>query len=88
MIPPRPTARLGSRAMGPRRARQGYSLGTTDVMAGGNSLGSSDVLIVQDGDRVLQAVDRVVAQLDVQPVQVMIEASWSASRSTTTWNWG
>ena len=42
--------------------------------AGGDSLGGSDVLIVQDCERVLQAVDRVVAQLDMQPVQVMIEA--------------
>ena len=42
--------------------------------AGGDSLGGGDVLIVQDCQRVLQAVDRVVAQLDVQPAQVLIEA--------------
>jgi type IV pilus secretin PilQ/predicted competence protein len=42
--------------------------------AGGDSPGGGDVLIVQDCERVLQAVDRVVAQLDVQPVQVLIEA--------------
>ena len=65
------------------------SLGTTDVKGGGNSLASSDVLIVQDCDRVLQAVDRVVAQLDVQPVQVMIEAvDCQRHARPTTWNWG
>jgi type II secretory pathway component GspD/PulD (secretin) len=37
-------------------------------MAGG------DVLVVQDHERVLKAADRVVAQLDVQPIQVLIEA--------------
>ena len=49
-------------------------MGTTEIHAGGNSLATNDVLIVQDCERVLLAVDRVVAQIDMQPVQVMIEA--------------
>ena len=42
--------------------------------AGANTSGSGDTLIVQDYDRVLKAIDRLVAQLDVQPVQILIEA--------------
>ena len=37
-------------------------------MAGG------EILIVQDYEDVLKQVDRVIAQIDVQPAQVMIEA--------------
>ena len=70
-----PDSEVGLKSDGSKSdTNKGYSLGTTDVLAGGNSLGGADVLIVQDAERVLQAVDRVVAQLDVQPVQVMIEA--------------
>jgi type IV pilus secretin PilQ/predicted competence protein len=42
--------------------------------AGDDSMAGGDVLVVQDHERVLKAVDRVVAQLDVQPIQVLIEA--------------
>ena len=70
-----PDSEVGLKSDGSKSdTNKGYSLGTTDVLAGGNSLGGADVLIVQDCERVLLAVDRVVAQLDVQPVQVMIEA--------------
>ncbi len=42
--------------------------------AGGNSLAGNDVLVVQDHESVLKNVDRVVTELDAQPVQVLIEA--------------
>ena len=42
--------------------------------AGGNALAGGDVVIVQDYEKVLQTLDRVIAQLDVQPFQVLIEA--------------
>lgn len=42
--------------------------------AGGNAMAGGDVVIVQDYKNVLKAIDRVVAQIDVQPVQVLIEA--------------
>lgn len=45
-----------------------------DEKAGGDSPGGNDVLIVQDHERVLKRVDRIVEQIDVQPVQVLIEA--------------
>jgi type IV pilus secretin PilQ/predicted competence protein len=42
--------------------------------AGGNSLASDDVLVVQDYEWVLKNADLVVAKMDVQPSQVLIEA--------------
>ncbi len=42
--------------------------------AGGDSMAGGDALVVQDHERILKAVDRVVAQLDVRPIQVLIEA--------------
>jgi general secretion pathway protein D len=41
---------------------------------GGNSLAGGDILIVQDYEDVLKKMDRVIAELDVQPPQVLIEA--------------
>ena len=41
---------------------------------GGNALAGGEVLIVQDYEEVLKKIDRVIAELDVQPAQVMIEA--------------
>ena len=41
---------------------------------GGDSLAGGEAMIVQDSQRVLERIDRVVAELDVQPVQVLIEA--------------
>jgi type IV pilus secretin PilQ/predicted competence protein len=52
----------------------GSSGGTKKVDAGGNSLAGGEVLIVQDHEYVLKTVDRIIAQLDIKPVQVMIEA--------------
>ena len=41
---------------------------------GGDSLAGGDVLIVQDYETVLQTIDKIVEQIDIQPVQVVIEA--------------
>ncbi len=46
------------------------SAGTT----GGNTLSGADVLIVQAKESILKTVDEIVRQLDVQPIQVLIEA--------------
>ena len=42
--------------------------------SGGNSLAGGDVVIVRDYETKLRAVDEIVARLDVQPVQVLVEA--------------
>ena len=47
---------------------------TDSDKAGGDFMAGGDVLVVQDHERVLKTVDRVVARLDVQPIQVLIEA--------------
>ncbi len=41
---------------------------------GGNSMAGGEIIIVQDYEQVLKTVDRVIAQIDVQPIQVLIEA--------------
>lgn len=45
-----------------------------DVKAGGNSMAGGEVIVVQDYEQILKKVDRIVAEIDVQPVQVLIEA--------------
>ncbi len=42
--------------------------------AGGDSYAGSDVVIVRDYEKVLQEIDRIVAEVDVRPRQVAIEA--------------
>lgn len=42
--------------------------------AGGDSMAGGEIVIVQDYEHVLKTVDRVIAQIDVQPAQVLIEA--------------
>ncbi len=41
---------------------------------GGNSMAGGEILVVQDYEQVLRTVDHVVAQIDVQPNQVLIQA--------------
>lgn len=41
---------------------------------GGDAMAGGDFVVVQDTEPVLQTIDRLIAQLDVQPVQVLIEA--------------
>lgn len=50
----------------------GLDLASTS--AGGDSLSQRDALVVQDYPDVLQQVDEVVAEMDVPPLQVVIEA--------------
>ena len=45
-----------------------------EVKAGGNLMAGGEIVVVQDYEQVLKTVDRVIAQIDVQPVQVLIEA--------------
>ena len=42
--------------------------------SGGNSLSGGDVVLVRDHEARLRAVDEIVARLDIQPVQVLVEA--------------
>jgi general secretion pathway protein D len=49
-------------------------IGTSPDKAGGNLMAGGEVVIVQDYEQMLRTVDRVVAQIDVQPQQVLIEA--------------
>ena len=45
-----------------------------DVKAGGNSMAGGEIVVIQDYKEVLVMIDRVIAQIDVQPTQVLIEA--------------
>jgi type IV pilus assembly protein PilQ len=44
------------------------------VKTGGNSFAGSDVIIVRDYEQILRQVDQLIAEIDVQPRQVAIEA--------------
>jgi nucleoid-associated protein YgaU len=43
-------------------------------LTGGTSMAGSDVLVIQDYESNLKIIDQIVQRLDVQPVQVLIEA--------------
>jgi type II secretory pathway component GspD/PulD (secretin) len=45
-----------------------------DAKLGGGSATGGETLIAQDYEEVLKKIDRVIAQIDVQPLQVLIEA--------------
>lgn len=47
---------------------------TTTLETGGNSMAGGDIVVVQDYEFVLRRVDAVIQQIDVQPIQVLIEA--------------
>lgn len=49
-------------------------LDTDPTKAGGDLLSQQDALLIQDYDEVLKEVDRVIAEMDVPPLQVVIEA--------------
>lgn len=49
-------------------------IGSDTDKAGGNSLAGGESLVVQDYESVLKMMDNIIPQLDVQPVQVVIEA--------------
>ena len=44
------------------------------VESGGNSMAGGDIIVIQDYEYILKKLDRVIAELDVQPIQVLIEA--------------
>lgn len=69
-----PEAEVGLPSDATGAARAGASESTKEVKGGGNSLAGGDIAIVQDYEDVLKKVDRVIAELDVQPIQVLIEA--------------
>ncbi len=46
----------------------------TPTMAGGDGLSQRDTLLVQDYPEVIAEVDRIIVEIDVPPLQVMIEA--------------
>ena len=48
--------------------------GGSDGGTGGDAMAGGDFIVIQDSEPVLQTIDRLIAQLDVQPVQVLIEA--------------
>lgn len=49
-------------------------IATNDDHAGGDSLAGAEVVVVQDDKTTLKIIDDIVFKLDVQPVQVLIEA--------------
>ncbi len=63
-----PAAGQGGAAMG------GPGESTQEVKAGGNSNAGPEIVVVQDYEENLKKLDRVVAEIDVQPTQVLIEA--------------
>jgi general secretion pathway protein D len=52
----------------------GSSGSTKEVKAGGNSWSGDEILVVQDYEQILKNIDRMIAEFDVQPIQVLIEA--------------
>ena len=46
----------------------------TQPITGGASMASNDMLVIQDYESNLKIVDQIIQRLDVQPVQVLIEA--------------
>lgn len=47
---------------------------TKEVKAGGNMMAGGEIVVIQDYEQVLKTIDRVIAEIDVQPVQVLLEA--------------
>jgi type II secretory pathway component GspD/PulD (secretin) len=44
------------------------------AVTGGNTMAGGDVVVIQDDEEVLRTIDTIVLQLDVQPLQVLVEA--------------
>ena len=74
MLTSSPDSEVGLPSDASGAARAGSQETSKDVKAGGNSLAGGEIVVVQDYEHVLKTVDRVVAQIDVQPIQVLIEA--------------
>ena len=52
----------------------GVGIGADSATAGGDDYANSDVVLVRDYDNVLAQIDRVFREVDIQPLQVEIEA--------------
>ncbi|MCE9527003.1 MAG: hypothetical protein K8R36_13215, partial [Planctomycetales bacterium] len=52
----------------------GVGIGADSSTAGGDDYANSDVVLVRDYDNVLTQIDRVFREVDIQPLQVEIEA--------------
>lgn len=50
-------------------------IATSDVDAGGNSLGTEDVLVVRDYEDNVAEIEKILQKLDVRPEQILIEAT-------------
>ncbi len=61
-----------SGAMPPPSAQSTPTPGTG--VTGGDSMAGGDVMIVRDQEPILRMIDTIVAQVDVQPAEVLIEA--------------
>jgi type IV pilus assembly protein PilQ len=49
-------------------------IGTDDTKAGGNNYAGGDVVLVRDFEAVLAQIDQLVAEVDIRPLQVHIDA--------------
>ena len=63
-------------------------IGTDDKMAGGNGFAGGDVVLVRDYEAVLAQIDQVVAEVDVRPMQVAIEAMILSVKLKDDNTWG
>jgi type IV pilus secretin PilQ/predicted competence protein len=52
----------------------GIGIESNTASVGGDSMSGGDAVIVQDYESILKTIDGIVAELDVQPTQVLIEA--------------
>ena len=74
MLTSSPDSEVGLPSDASGAAKAGGQETSKDVKGGGNSLAGGEIVVVQDYEHVLKKVDRIVAQIDVQPAQVLIEA--------------
>ncbi len=51
-------------------------------------MSGEDVVIVQDDEEILKLIDGIVKKIDVQPLQVLVEAVILSVESTRTSIWG
>ncbi len=52
----------------------GGSGGMSASATGGNTMAGGEVIIIQDFEKNLQTIDDIIKKLDIQPLQVMVEA--------------
>jgi type IV pilus assembly protein PilQ len=71
LIAPLLTEKVGMVSVAPAA---GAALGAADAAAAGNRLAGGELLVVRDYTAVLDRIDRLVAEVDVRPPQVAIEA--------------